>query len=159
VQFPAGDACASGRDCATGTCLGGCCCAAGVSPRACASGACACWANASTTAATAGACTAGPGAPPTGAGGAGARAVLFPDWAAIPAGVRPLLVLLASSPGNPYAVDVIVATREACAAYARAPGAGVACDPAQLWVVDGTQYYYLATAEEMRMVPVPPGQM
>ena len=154
-------------DCAVGACLGGCCCSRAAT-RVAGCGGCACWANASTTAATAGDCDLPPPPPPAapppcnasrgGGGGANASepslsgAIVFPDWAAVPAGDAPLYLVYAGAAGNPGTADIVVALPAACDAYATL-GGWPQCDRGRSFVVNSQVYFYLDTAAALGMVP------
>ena len=70
------------------------------------------------------------------------RAVRLPGWAAVPPGVRPLIVLHAGAPENTYGVDVVLAVEEACAAYAEV--SNLRCNLQESWTDEGVAYYYVS---------------
>lgn len=161
ATFSPGEACASNFDCASTLCLSGCCCTASAMQTPGCS-ACACWTNASTTPATAGICAASPSTvtpallcnatfsltTPT----ALSRVITFP--AVFNAGAMPLMLLPATSPLNSLGQDIVVASPEACAAFAATPAAAQ-CATAQPYSLSSGTYYYLGTAAALGMVATP----
>ena len=75
-------------------------------------------------------------------------AIFFPPAANV-TDAAPLLYLPASSPLNPGAEDVVVATAAACAAFAGA--AGGACVFSQAFALNGGTYYYMGAAAALGM--------
>ena len=66
----------------------------------------------------------------------------------------PLLFLPAGAALNGAGVDVILASRAACAAYA-ALGGAVQCDLARAFATDAGIMFYLGAAAALGMVPAP----
>jgi len=65
----------------------------------------------------------------------------------------PLVFVPATSPLNTFAVDIVVASPAACAAY-EANSAAFTCGALTYALPDGT-YYYLGTAAALGMAPAP----
>jgi hypothetical protein len=82
-----------------------------------------------------------------------ARIIAFPAGANVTDAV-PLLFLSAASSLNPDGVDIVVASRAACIAFAGVAG-GPQCDPGRLFSAAEGWYTYLGTAAALAMAPVP----
>jgi len=66
----------------------------------------------------------------------------------------PLLFLAAASPLNPDGVDIVLASRAACLAFAGVAG-GPRCDPARLFSTPEGWFTYLGAAAALAMAPLP----
>ena len=76
-----------------------------------------------------------------------AELVTFPPSAGL--SERPLLVLSSSSPLNGRGVDIVIATPEACAAWAAA--SGFVCTASETYAIAGVLYYFAGTAASLNM--------
>ena len=181
VLYSPGDACASGSDCGTNLCLGGCCCAySAILSVGCT--ACQCWgargggsssssavtsgAAASpfpvTTTANAGACTANPAMTLTlpcnssvsiPSAAALSRVISFGN---LSVGADPLLLLPSVSPLNTWGADAILASAPACAAFSASQGSQRCSTAVQVHTsAAGVAYYYLGSAAALGMAAAP----
>ena len=167
ATYSPGEPCASGFDCASNLCLGGCCCSASaLQTLGCGSCNCLAGLNGSASLQLAGAC-ASPAPAASNASLANlacnastslnatvplSRVIAFPASANVtePA---PLILLPAASPLNTYGVDIVVSTASACAAFA-ANAAATQCSAFSYALASGT-YYYLGTAAALGMAATP----
>jgi hypothetical protein len=165
VLFSPGQLCASSFDCGTNLCLGGCCCASSALLSAGCT-ACRCLSLNGTTATTAGTCTRDSSPrtnqsalPSCNSSSASinassvslSSAIMFPSSTNV-TDAMPLVFLPSSSPLNRFGVDIIVASAQACAAFAANTAGASTCSSTSYSLSNGV-YFYLGRAADLGMAP------